>query len=297
MSKNRRLTVPVKCLIPKSRLVAAVGGKLLRGSDPAVCEGDDVYEVNLTVTDNSDSGVRVETWMSLETEHAFLRCIVGGDADGVEHLIAYATKNHWLGGKNIRLNLDVDETIINRQSKLVLYNSKPQKSLDYHVSNASKPSKKTDFILEEWPYVSFNRPLIPKGHEDEFAPWLRTRNKRFNEVHRPKSRVSSKSQKPCGVSPRSASTPSMDQRSRSLMNIDRLIQQHHQQHQQQQKIHNILLLQKMQQATNFFVTSPPLRTFGQRPPMIPYNMSNFAYHLSPGDLYHPFPTPPPPHLR
>lgn len=78
MSNERRHPVPVKRLIPKSRLVAAVGGELLRASDPAVCEGDDVYEVNWTSVADSDSCVHHETWMSPDTEHAFLRCIVGG---------------------------------------------------------------------------------------------------------------------------------------------------------------------------------------------------------------------------
>jgi len=45
------------------------------------------------------------------------------DANDVEHFIAYAEKSHWLGGKNISLNLDVGKTIFNRQTKLVLHNT------------------------------------------------------------------------------------------------------------------------------------------------------------------------------
>lgn len=39
----------------------------------------------------------------------------------------------------------------------------PQNTLDYHVTNASQPMKKTNFILEEWPYITLNKPLIAKG--------------------------------------------------------------------------------------------------------------------------------------
>ncbi|KAL5242946.1 hypothetical protein ACI65C_010356 [Semiaphis heraclei] len=175
--------VSVKDLIPESRLAVVAGDFFV--SDPVVYDGDDVYEVNLMTDDRAHRQARIrfsdmETWMLPDTEYMFLRCIAGADANDVENFIAYAAKNHWLGGKNISLNLDVSKTIFNRQTKLVLHNSKTQKTLDYHVTNASQPLKKTNFILEDWPYVSLNEPLILKGTDDELAPWMRSRNKQFN---------------------------------------------------------------------------------------------------------------------
>ncbi|XP_060836122.1 alpha-protein kinase 1-like [Rhopalosiphum padi] len=175
--------IPVKDLIPESRLAVVAGDFFV--SDPVVYDGDDVYEVDLTPENRINRQAcrrfsNVETWMLPDTEYLFLRCIAGADANDVENFVAYAEKNHWLGGKNISLNLDVSKTIFNRQTKLVLHNSKPQKSLDYHVTNASQPFKKTNFILEDWPYVNLNEPIISKGTDDELAPWMRSRNKQFN---------------------------------------------------------------------------------------------------------------------
>ncbi|CAH1725338.1 unnamed protein product [Aphis gossypii] len=175
--------VPVKDLIPESRLAVVAGDYFV--SDPVVYDGDDVYEVNLTPDNliNRQACPRIsnlETWMLPDIEYMFLRCIAGADANEVENFVAYAEKNHWLGGKNISLNLDVSKTIFNRQTKLVLHNSKPQKSLDYHVTNTSQPFKKTNFVLEDWPYVNLNEPLISKGTDNELPPWMRSRNKQFN---------------------------------------------------------------------------------------------------------------------
>lgn len=43
------------------------------------------------------------------------------------------------------------------------FTSDPQNTLGYRVSNTPNPLKKTDFTLEEWPYVSQNQLLITKG--------------------------------------------------------------------------------------------------------------------------------------
>jgi len=73
----------IKDLIPGSRL-AALGGDLLYASDPPVCDGDDVYEVNLTGGDGDDnvrhdrSAEPEETWMSQDTERTFLKHIMDG---------------------------------------------------------------------------------------------------------------------------------------------------------------------------------------------------------------------------
>lgn len=82
-NKGRRLW-NVKHVIPGSRL-AAVGDFYV--FDPAVCEGDDVYELSLTRDDNGDVKVtdrrsrrqetKSETWMLRDTEFMFLECIVG----------------------------------------------------------------------------------------------------------------------------------------------------------------------------------------------------------------------------
>lgn len=67
-------------LIPGS-LLASVHGDLLV-SDPAVRDGDDVYEVNATVLGRDrvggfDATEPLESWMLPETELEFLRCIAG----------------------------------------------------------------------------------------------------------------------------------------------------------------------------------------------------------------------------
>lgn len=71
-------SMTIKEVIPKSRL-ASIGGHLV--SDPKVCDdGDDVHEVNFTDDDVSgDLGglIKMESWMLQETEHAFLKYIVG----------------------------------------------------------------------------------------------------------------------------------------------------------------------------------------------------------------------------
>lgn len=85
----RSARLPVKDVIPKSRL-AVIGN--FYTSEPTVCEGDDVYEVNLTTDNGSNNCSRgadqrrirqnrsanLETWMLPDIEYAFLRFIVGG---------------------------------------------------------------------------------------------------------------------------------------------------------------------------------------------------------------------------
>lgn len=79
-----RLPLSVKDLIPESNL-ATMGGGLLDAADPAVCDGDDVYEMDLT-RDGDENRLNIrrrqlaelETWMLSNTEHTFLKCIVGG---------------------------------------------------------------------------------------------------------------------------------------------------------------------------------------------------------------------------
>lgn len=61
-----RLTV--RNLIPASRL-ASIGD--FDASEPAVCDGDDVYELNLTGDNLS--------YDDLDIEYAFLRCIVDAE--------------------------------------------------------------------------------------------------------------------------------------------------------------------------------------------------------------------------
>lgn len=85
----RSARLPVKDLIPKSRL-AAIGN--FYTSEPAVCDGDDVYEVNLTVDNDSNyfprstnnqrrvlqsRSTELETWMLPDIEYTFLQFIVG----------------------------------------------------------------------------------------------------------------------------------------------------------------------------------------------------------------------------
>ncbi|CAI6351821.1 unnamed protein product [Macrosiphum euphorbiae] len=305
--------VSVKDLIPESRLAVVAGDFFV--SDPVVYDGDDVFEVNLTPDDRAGRQARLrfsdtETWMLPDTEYMFLRCIAGADANDVEHFIA--EKSHWLGGKNISLNLDVSKTIFNRQTKLVLHNTtKPlQKTLDYYITNASQPLKKTNFILEDWPYVSLNKPLIPKGTDDELAPWMRSRNKKFNTCLPVKS----------NKTPQSAlSTHDYDflhgywklqqtqqqkqhQRPHQLyqqqqQHLHKVYQQQRQQHQYQQQLQHRQrqqhLQHNLQQRAIFF---PPLPSrqqvfmYGQQPMIGPY-LSNIAFQGWPGNFYQRFSTP------
>lgn len=84
-SRQRPPRLPIKVLIPGSRL-AAVAGHLYT-SNPVVSDGDNVYEVNLSgnghtadqqVRRNGNGfAVKMEAWMLLDTERAFLRYIAG----------------------------------------------------------------------------------------------------------------------------------------------------------------------------------------------------------------------------
>lgn len=73
---NDESLTAVKDLIPESRL-AATGDFFV--SSPVVCNGDDVYEVNLTNIDLKDRNDlhKMEPWMLPDTEIMFLRCIAG----------------------------------------------------------------------------------------------------------------------------------------------------------------------------------------------------------------------------
>ncbi|XP_025414800.1 uncharacterized protein LOC112686634 isoform X2 [Sipha flava] len=161
-------------LIPGSRLATMLGD--LRVPVSAVCDGDDTYEVNATVlgTDRAgrfDATESLEPWMLPETELEFLRCVAGrDDANYVEDFISNAEKNHWFGEKCLFLDLNSGKTILNRRTKLVLHcNPKPQeKTLNHRVLNASKPLKRTNYVLEEQtkPYnVYLNANNVPTYSE------------------------------------------------------------------------------------------------------------------------------------
>ncbi|XP_025197274.1 putative uncharacterized protein DDB_G0274435 [Melanaphis sacchari] len=313
---NELRQVPVKDLIPESQLAIVAGDSFV--SDPVVYDGDDVYEVNLTRDNRIDRQTcrrfsNSETWMLLDTEYLFLRCIAGENANDVENFVAYAEKNYWLGGKNISLKLDVSKTIFNRRTKLVLHNSKPQKSLDYHVKNTSKPFKKTNFVLEDWPYVNLNEPLISKGTDDELAPWMRSRNKQFNtclpiefvktqqsvfstheyDLLQGDRKLQQTLQQQNQHPPHRQPIQPHQQQYEHLYKLYQQQQQQNQYKQQQQCRQRHQNQQQLQQRAFFFPLSSSSRQqvfmYGQQQ-TIPF-LVNFAFQRWPSNFYQRFPTP------